>query len=132
MLLGQPDANVVIASKAVRIVQFFLEGRQRRRGNTLVDRGQGHLIAEGTGSTALGIGPKPRGHAVPMYPQQRGNLLALSRLAAGGEVQRMEPLPLLPIGFAFHAALELVGAFGNSGQCFSHAVLLCCVGDREA
>jgi hypothetical protein len=100
LLLGQPAAHGVRTSKAVRSVQLFLEGRQRRRGKALVDGGPGHLRAEGTVSTARGIGPEPGGHAVPRSPQQRGHLWALVRLAAGGEGQRLEPLPLLPLGFA--------------------------------
>ena len=47
MLLGQPDANLVIASKAVRVIELFLQGCQGRGSDALVDRGYGHLIAEG-------------------------------------------------------------------------------------
>lgn len=46
-LLGQPGANLVIAGKAVRVMQFFLKSRQGRRGDPLVDGGLGPLIAQG-------------------------------------------------------------------------------------
>ena len=47
MLLGQPDLNLAIAGKAVRVCEFVVQGRQGSRGHTLVDRGQGALIAQG-------------------------------------------------------------------------------------
>jgi hypothetical protein len=47
MLLSQPDPNLVIAGKAVRVLEFFLQGCQGGRGDTLVARGHGPLIAQG-------------------------------------------------------------------------------------
>ena len=55
-----------------------------------------------------------------MHAQHRGNLLAVVRLATGGQIQGMEPLPLLEVQFALHAALPLVGAFDNPRQRFAH------------
>ena len=46
-LLGSPDLNLAIAGKAVRGLEFFLQRRQGGRGDTLVDRGPGLLIAQG-------------------------------------------------------------------------------------
>ena len=67
MRLGQPDLNMAISGKAVRVLEFGLQGCEGRRGDTLVDRREGALIAQGAVSPALGIRPKPRGDAVPMH-----------------------------------------------------------------
>jgi hypothetical protein len=120
MLLGQPDANLMIAGKAVWVLEFVLQCRQGCRGDTLVARGHGPLIVQGVVYTTLGIGPKPRRDAVPMHAQQRGNLLAVARVSTRSQLQGMEPLPLLEIPFAFHAALQLVGAFGHPWHRFAH------------
>src|SRR5262245_45382845 len=56
-----------------------------------------------------------------MHAQQRGNVLAVARVPARCQIQGMEPLSLLEVGFAFHALLQLVGTFGNPRQCFSHS-----------
>src|ERR687885_213511 len=120
MLLGSPGPNLAIAGKAVRVLECFLQGRPGGRGDTLGARGYGPLRAQGMVSTTLGISATPRGDAVPMHAQQRGNLLAVVRLATGGQRQGMEPLPLLEVQFALHAALPRVGAFDNPRQRFAH------------
>jgi hypothetical protein len=55
-----------------------------------------------------------------MHAQQRGNLLTVACLSACGQIQRMEPLPLLEIAFAVHTALQLVGAFDNPWHRCAH------------
>jgi len=47
MLLGYPGPNLAIAGKAVRVLEFVLQGRQGSRGDTLVARGYGPLLAQG-------------------------------------------------------------------------------------
>ena len=69
MLLSQPEPNLVIPGKAVRVVEFFLQRWQGSRGETLAARGQGLLIAQGVVETTLGIGAKPRGDTGPMHAQ---------------------------------------------------------------
>jgi len=40
---GDADVYLALTVKALQVMQFFLKGRQGRRGDTLVDRGQGPL-----------------------------------------------------------------------------------------
>ena len=46
MLFSQPDANLVIASKAVRGLEFCLQGCQGGRSDTLADGRLGPLLAQ--------------------------------------------------------------------------------------
>jgi hypothetical protein len=47
MLLGQPEANLVIAGKTVGLIEFVLQRHQSGGGDVLMHRGLGRLIAEG-------------------------------------------------------------------------------------
>src|SRR4029453_11625280 len=117
---SEPDLKMAIAGKAARGLEFCLQGRQGRCGDTLVARGPGALRTQGVVQTTLGIGPKPRSDARPMHPKQCGNLLAVARWAAGGQIQGMEPLALLEVRLAFHAALQLGGIFGDPWHRVAH------------
>jgi hypothetical protein len=66
LLLGEPALTLARASKAVRVLEFGLQGRPSRRGETLAARGLAALRTPGVVSTTLGRGPKPRGDAMPM------------------------------------------------------------------
>jgi len=47
VLFGQPGTNLLISGKAVRVLQFVLQSRQGRGGDTLVDGRLGPLIVQG-------------------------------------------------------------------------------------
>ena len=121
MLLGEPHANLIGASKTVGGLQFDLQCRQGCVGDAPMDRGPGHLRTECLVSTARGIRGKPRGHAVPMHPKQRSNGLAVAGVSTRGPIQGMQPLPFFAVGFTFHASLPFVGAFDKRRHRFSHA-----------
>jgi hypothetical protein len=67
-----------------------------------------------------------------MHAKQGGNILAVPSLAAGYEIQRVQSLPFLAVGFAFHALVQLFGTFVNRRQLFSHAEIAPQWGDTEA
>jgi hypothetical protein len=55
-----------------------------------------------------------------MDPQGCGDLLAVTSLAARDQIQGMQPLPFLAIGFTFHTPQELCGALGDGRHLLSH------------
>jgi hypothetical protein len=120
MRFGQPHANLVIPSKAVGLPQFVLQRGQGRVGDASVD-GRGDPVGvERVVYPPRGVRLQPRRDTVAMDAEQARHLLAVPGLAARYEIQRLQALPFLAGGFAFHALMQLSRALVNGGQLLSH------------
>jgi len=60
MLLGQPETHLVIAGKAVRVLEFFLQGCQGCFGDALAQGRPRDLIPEHLVDPTRGVGLKLR------------------------------------------------------------------------
>src|ERR671939_2008119 len=115
MLLGQPNAKLVIAGKAVRVLEFFLQGRQGWRRDVLPQGRPRDLIGQHVVKPTRGVGRKPSGHTVAMDAEEVRNLLAVVGTPARGQIERLQALALFRVFFLSPALTKGVGALGYRG-----------------
>jgi hypothetical protein len=120
MLLGQPETNLVIAGKAVRVLEFFLQGRQGWRGDALAQGRPRDLITEHLVDPTLGVGLKPRRDTMTMDAEEVCDVLAVVGSPARGQIERLQALALLNVFLLFHALVQGVSTFGNGRHPFPH------------
>ena len=105
MLLSQPEANLVVPRKPVWGVAFDLQRRQGRVRHASMHGWRRDTGAQGLLQTTLGVGVKPCSHTMAMGPNQGGDGLPVTCVAAHSELQRLQPLAFLEVFLTFHAVL---------------------------
>src|SRR5262245_55064079 len=90
MLLGQPETNLVIAGKAVRVLEFCLQGRQGGRGDALAQGRARDLVTEHLVDPTLSVGLKPRGDTMAMDAEEVRDILAVVGSPARGQIERLQ------------------------------------------
>ena len=120
MLLGQPETNLVIAGKAVRVLELCLQGHQGCRGNALAQGRARDLVTEHLVDPTLGVGLKPSGDAMAMDAEEGRDLLAVVGSPARGQIERLLALALLNVLLLFQALVQGVSTCGNGRHPFPH------------
>lgn len=118
MLLGQPETNLVIAGKAVRVLEFFLQCRQGRRGDALAEGRARDLIVEHLVDPTLGVGLKPRRDTRTMDAEEVRNVLAVGGPSARCQLERLQTLALFSVFLLFQALVQGVSTFSNGRHPF--------------
>jgi hypothetical protein len=118
--LSQPAPNLVIASKAVRGLELFVQGRQGCRGDALPQGRPRDLLVQHVIKPTRGVGIQPGGHTGAMDAEEGRDCLAVVGTPARGQIKGLQALALLRVLCLFHALVQGVGALGNRRHLFTH------------
>jgi hypothetical protein len=120
MLFGQPRTDVSIAGKASWGLQLGFERRERCRRDAAASRWLGDMVLEGLLQPPGRIRRKPRRHTMAVDAQHCSYRFAVSGLSAGNQIQGMQPLSFLAVGFVLHAPHEFGGTLSDGRHLLAH------------